>query len=116
MLMFAHLLTHSHAWRERRIRLLHAVPTEQEREELLPAFEELIATSRVRAQPHIVVSDDIAASVARHSGAASLVLLGMDQREAATPAGDWHEDIRRISGELDEVILVCSVGDVRLGN
>lgn len=116
MLMFAHLLTRSHAWRDRPIRLLHAVATPKERDELLPAFEQLIASARVKAQPLIVVSGDIASSVLAHSRQASLVMLGMDHRDGQTAASEWHASIQRIAGSLEEVLLVSSVGDVRLGD
>jgi amino acid transporter len=116
MLMFAHLLTHAHAWRDRPIRLLHAVPSESERDELLPAFEELINSARVRARPLVVVSEDIASSVREHSSQASLVILGMDERGRQMTAPDWHSAIQRVAGSLEEVLLISSVGDVRLGD
>jgi amino acid transporter len=114
MLTFAHLLTRAHSWRDRPIRLLHAVATDGEREEMLPALQELIATARISAQAHIVVAADTGAAIGVHSHDSALVILGIDAANGQSRES-WHEDIQRLISGLSEVILISSAGDVRLG-
>ena len=115
MLLLAHLLTRSHTWRDRPIRLLHTVADEAERSAMLPALEELIAGARIEAQALIVMADDLAASIHHHSAAAGLVILGLDPQDGASNA-QWHDHIQQLVQDLPEVILVSSAGDMRLGD
>ena len=114
MLLFAHLIARSHAWRDRPIRLLHAVASAEEKIEMLPALEELIASARIDARAHILVSEDIVSCIHSQSGDSALVILGMDPLGSESNR-QWHANIEQLLAGLPEVILVSNAGDMRLG-
>jgi len=115
MLIFAHLLCRTYPWRNRTIRLLHAVASEGEREDMLAAMEELIASARIRALAEVIVAPDPEMAVGTCSRDAAVVLLGLDVSEGGG-GRSWHAQIEQLIIGLPEVILVSSAGDVRLGS
>ena len=115
MLIFAHLITRTPAWRDRPVRLLHTVATQDEHAAMLLALEELIATSRIAAQAVVLVGDDLAAGIRGQSGNSALVILGIDPIDGGTNEA-WHADIQQMISGLPEVILISNAGDMRLGD
>lgn len=113
MLIFAHVLTSTHGWRERPIRLLHAVATEGKREAALKELNELIGLARVKATPEVIVAKDVAAAVKETSENAALVFLGLDP-PASEDIKTWHAEVQSLVEPLGDVILVSNAGDVKL--
>lgn len=114
MLIYAHLMTRTHAWRGRPIRLLHSVATEQERADMLPALEELIETARINARAHVIVSSDLASAIHSQSIHSALSIIGIDPIGEES-ASEWHQNIQRLVTGLHEVVLISNAGDMRLG-
>ena len=116
MLILAHLLSHAQAWRNRPIRLLHAVAPGEDSDEMLAALHEMLLTARIRATPQIIVAEDIRSCIARHSRDAAICILGMDPPEDTGSIPAWYEDIQSLIEQLGEVVLVSNAGNVRLGD
>ncbi len=115
MLIFAHLLTHAHSWRNHPIRLLHVVGPEENSGEMLAALRELLLTARIKAEPQIITSGDVRSAISDHSRDAALVILGMDPPEEVTDEV-WHEDLQDLVRGLGDLVLVSNAGNVRLGD
>jgi amino acid transporter len=113
MLTFAHVLKGTGAWRERPIRLFHAVADEGQRDAALEMLNELITVARVSALPQVVVTDDLATTVHTTSVVAGVVFLGLDPPEPAQLEA-WHSELAHLMDGLGDVILVSNAGDVAL--
>jgi amino acid transporter len=116
MLILAHLLSHAHAWRNRPIRLLHAVEPWEDSEEMLAAMHEMLLTARIRATPQIIVAEDPTSCISWHSRDAAVTILGMDPPEDTASMRAWYADIQARIENLGEVVLVSNAGNVRLGD
>ncbi len=113
MLIFAHLLICTYGWRDRTVRLLHAVSASDQHDKAAQELEKLLALARINATPEVIVTDDVAASVQQTSRDAALVFVGLDPPPSDDVAR-WHRDLQRYLEGLGDVILVSNAGDVKL--
>jgi hypothetical protein len=113
MLLLAHLLTQNDPWRSHRIRLLRVIPNPAGRDELLRHLSELIDSSRIRATPHAVVSEDPQEAIRDWSRSAAVVFMGFE----APVEGDeqfFCERMDEWAADLPRVVFVDSIGDMSL--
>ncbi len=113
MLLLAHLLTKNNEWRTRSIRLFRVIENEAGRSDVLRHLASLIDSSRIRATPHVVVSQDTQATIQQHSKSAALVLLGFEApEEGDEEAFFWRMEY--FAYELPRVVFVDSIGGMSL--
>jgi len=113
MLLLAHLLTKNDAWRSHPIRLLRVIGSDAGREEVERHLTGLIEGARIRATPHVVVSEDPRGSIQDASGRAALTFLGFE----APAEGEEVAFYERMDGwalGLPRVVLVDSTGGMSL--
>ncbi len=113
MLLFAHLLTTNNEWRTRPIRLLRVAQSEAAVDEMTRHQKELIETSRIRATPRVIVSDDVAGTIQATSRGAALAFLGFEAPEEGNELA-FFQAMERLAGDLERVVFVDSLGEVEL--
>lgn len=113
MLLLAHLLTQNPTWRSRPIRLLRTIQNEAGREEVLNHLNELIEKARIRATPHVVVTDNPFKAIAETSRSAGIVFMGMNPPQERQTE-EFFERINQLVGDLPRVALIQSAGGMCL--
>ena len=113
MLLLAHLLTQNQAWRSRPIRLIRTIQNEAGREEVLNHLNELIDKSRIRATPHVVVTDDPYQAISQTSRSAAIVFMGMSLPEAGK-TDEFFNRMEQLAGDLPRVAFIRSAGGMCL--
>ena len=113
MLLLAHLLTQNPNWRSRPIRLIRTIQNEAGRSDVLKHLNELIERSRIRATPHVVVTEDPARAMSTTSRGAALVFMGMNVPDFDSGIG-FLERMSHFAGELPRVVFVHSSGGMSL--
>ena len=115
MLLLAHLMRANAAFGDRTIRLLRMLPNEAGREDTLAHLRELSRHARIKAQCEVFVSDDFPATLRRESSAAALVILGFSP-PGEDDSGAFLTGLDRMMGGLENVLLICSAGDMNLND
>ncbi len=113
MLLLSHLLAQNQVWRSRPIRLLRTIENEAGREEVLKHLEGLIETSRIRATPHVIVTENAQEGIQRTSRSAAIVFMGMaipDEEHA----DEFYDRMTNLAGELSRVVFVNSAGGMSI--
>ena len=113
MLLLAHLLAQNQEWRSRPIRLLRMIENEAGREEVMNHLEDLIERSRIRATPHVVVSEDPIIGIQKTSRSAAIVFMGMavaDEEQADI----FYQRMNALAGNLNRVVFVKSAGGMSI--
>ena len=113
MLLLAHLLTQNQAWRSRPIRLIRTIQNEAGREEVLKHLNELIDKSRIRATPHVVVTDDPFKAISQTSRSAAIVFMGMAVPEPDN-ATEFFDRMEQLAGALPRIAFIRSAGGMCL--
>jgi len=113
MLLLAHLLTQNQAWRSRPIRLIRTIQNEAGRDEVLKHLNELIDKSRIRATPHVVVTDDPFKAISQTSRSAAIVFMGMSLPEP-DKAAEFFARMEQLAGELPRIAFIRSAGGMCL--
>jgi hypothetical protein len=114
MVIIAHLLSLNWEWSEANIRILRLIGDEDGREPASKALRDLVDAARVDAEVMVLVSESSFQEVLwRHSGDASVVLMGFNVPE--------EEDIELFRNRFEEMLsnlpttlLVCSSGEADL--
>ncbi len=113
MLLLAHLLTQNQSWRSRPIRLIRTIQNEAGREEVLKHLNELIEKSRIRATPHVVVTDDPYKAISQTSRSAAIVFMGMSLPETGK-TNEFFDRMEQLAGELPRIAFIRSAGGMCL--
>ncbi len=113
MLLLAHLLTCNNAWRTHKIRLLRTIENEAGLEEVKQHLLELIARSRIPAEPQVIVSSDSVQAIHTTSATAALTLLGFEAPEEGDEDA-FYGRMDAFAGEIPRVAFVCSAGNMSL--
>jgi hypothetical protein len=114
MLLLGHLLTLNWQWSRAKIRLLRLIQDEAGRQPADQALRELVLAARVSAEVQILVSEDPFTEILhRHSGNASVVLLGFNVPHE-NEAQDIHNNFQYIFSQLPTTLLVYSSGEADL--
>ena len=113
MVLLAHMLVQSDAWRGRPIRLLRVVRDAAAIEESTKHLEDLLRTARIHASAEVIVSEDPLEAIHQASAGASVVFLGFIPPTRDEDA-QWLERSQALLEGLGTAIFVWSTGDVRL--
>jgi hypothetical protein len=108
MILLAFLLTSSEEWSDARVRINVAVDDETARHAARKKLQDVIASSRVRAEPNVIVRDPaqtIQQLITETSREADLVLLGL-REPAEGEGGQYIDHVTGFIGELGSVLLV----------
>jgi len=100
-------------WRSRPIRLIRTIQNEAGREEVLNHLNELIDKSRIRATPHVVVTDDPYQAISQTSRSAAIVFMGMSLPEAGK-TDEFFNRMEQLAGDLPRVAFIRSAGGMCL--
>ena len=114
MVLLAHLITLNWEWSQAKIRLLRLIQNEEGRQPAAQALDELVNAARVDAEVQIIISEDpFCEIIHRHSGNASIVMLGFNAPEEKD-AQAFQDNFEVILSELPTTLLVCSAGETDL--
>ena len=113
MLLLAHLLAQNQVWRSRPIRLLRTIENEAGREEVLKHLEGLIEKSRIRATPHVVVTENAKQGIQLTSRSAAIVFMGMAVPDEEH-ADEFYERMNDLAGDLSRVVFIKSAGGMSI--
>lgn len=113
MLLLAHMLHQADEWRNREIRLLRAIESENAHQEITRHLDKLIQGARIPATPKTVVAGEVSRTIQTTSHESSVAILGFE------PPAEGHEqaffdNLERLTGNLPRVIFVNSVGGMQL--
>ncbi len=109
MLLFAHLLTLNPAWRNHPIRLIFAVPEDDDVARAKEQLTKLTEGARVKAALEIVTGTDATGAMRECSQSAALVMMGFEPPEE-TGELEALDHMRADVGQLPRVIFVYSAG------
>lgn len=115
MLLLAHLMKQNSQWRGHDIRLIRVIPNEAGVEDVRRHLIELCETSRIQAEPVVVVDENPVAAIHRTSADAAEVYLGFQPPEEDA-SSNFHALMDRWAGPLRRVIFVYSAGGVELAD
>ncbi|MFK7765891.1 MAG: amino acid permease [Mariniblastus sp.] len=113
MLLLAHLLAQNQVWRSRPIRLLRTIENEAGREEVLKHLEGLIEKSRIRATPHVIVTENAKQGIQRTSRSAAIVFMGMAVPDEEH-ADEFFVRMNDLAGDLPRVVFIKSAGGMSI--
>ena len=113
MLLLAHLLTQNPEWRSRQIRLMRTIENEAGRSEVQKHLEGLIEQSRIRATPHVVVTENAQAGIQKSSKDAAIVFMGMGEPKEGEEEV-FYDRMSDLAGKLTRVVFVKSAGGMSL--
>ena len=113
MLLLAHLLAQNQVWRSRPIRLLRTIENEAGREEVLKHLEGLIEKSRIRATPHVIVTENAKEGIQRTSRSAGIVFMGMAVPDEEH-ADEFYQRMTDLAGNLSRVVFINSAGGMSI--
>lgn len=112
MLLLAHILVQSEGWRNRTIRLMRMISSEQGIEETQDGLAALAAEARIPVDVKVVAGKNFKEALATHSASASLVILGLPHPKEMTIG---HLDLLESTcADLPSVLWVHSAGDMSL--
>lgn len=115
MLLLAHLLAQNAPWRTRPIRLMRTIENEAGRDEVLKHLESLIESSRIRATPHVVVTENAQQGIQNSSRSAAIVFMGMAEPDE-NRAEEFYERMTELAGDLKRVVFVKSAGGMSINS
>lgn len=115
MLLLAHLLAQNPLWRTRPIRLMRTIENEAGRDEVLKHLESLIEASRIRATPHVVVTENAQQGIQNSSRKAAIVFMGMAEPNE-NRAEEFYERMSDLAGDLKRVVFVKSAGGMSINS
>ncbi len=110
ILLLVHLLTQHPQWRNRNVRLLHAIGENADPAKPMAALQELISTARVRATPVVFNSKNVKEALRHESRAAALVMAGFEPPETEEEDERFFEVTSEEMEGLSQVLLVYSAG------
>lgn len=113
MLLLAHLLAQNPVWRSRPIRLMRTIENEAGRDEVLKHLESLIEKSRIRATPHVVVTENATQGIQTSSRSAAIVFLGMAEPDEEH-VDAFYTRMSGLAGNLSRVVFVKSAGGMSI--
>lgn len=113
MLIFAHLLRQNATWRNRTIRLMRVVSSEDAREEVLNHLQDLAAESRIDVEASVFVSDHPHHVIGKQSQDSAITFLGFELPEEGKE-NKFFAQIEKYAERLPRALLISSIGNVKL--
>ncbi|MFT5122942.1 MAG: amino acid transporter [Kiritimatiellia bacterium] len=113
MLLLAHLLVQNHEWRNRKIRLLRAVSSENDQVDARERLQQLAEESRIAVQAEVFVTKNVGKKIRSVSADSALVFLGFDPPIEGQEVA-FMKRTNDFTGDLPNVVLVSSAGGISL--
>jgi amino acid transporter len=113
MLLFAHLLRQNGKWKNRKIRLMRVVSSEEAKADVLNHLQGLADESRIEIQAEVFVSDHPHHVIGKQSKDSAVTILGFELPEPGRE-DKFFVQIERLIERLPRVLLVNSIGNVKL--
>ena len=113
MLLFAHLLKQNPSWRNRTIRLMRVVASEEAKADVLNHLNGLADESRIEIKAHVFVSENPHHVIGKQSLDSAVTILGFELPEPGKE-GKFFVQIERLVERLPRALLVSSIGNVKL--
>ncbi|MFP6906882.1 MAG: amino acid permease [Verrucomicrobiota bacterium] len=113
MLLLAHLLVQNQEWRNRKIRLLRVVSSEQDQADAKERLLQLAKESRISLEAEVFVSKNVGRKIRSVSAGAALVFLGFDPPVEGQEVAFMNRT-NEFTSELPNVALVSSAGGISL--
>ncbi|NRA35212.1 MAG: Na-K-Cl cotransporter [Polyangiaceae bacterium] len=113
MLLLAFLITAQDRWAHAEVRVMTVVNTKKEYATAEKSIKGVLNSSRVRAQPHVIMRDGKAIGdiMRDQSASADLAIIGIRLPDPSEPETESFERIRVLLGNLPTTILVYSARD-----
>ena len=113
MLLFAHLLKQNPKWRNRKIRLMRVVSSEEAKADVLKHLQGLADESRIEIHPEVFVSDQPHHVIGKISKNSAVTILGFELPESGME-DKFFVQTERLVERLPRALLVSSIGNVKL--
>jgi len=113
MLLFAHLLKQNPGWKNRKIRLMRVVPSEEAKADVISHLQGLADESRIEVEVRAFVSDQPHHAIGKHSKDSAVTILGFELLERGKE-DKFFTQIERLVERLPRTLLVSSIGNVKL--
>jgi len=113
MLLFAHLLKQNPGWRNRKIRLMRVVASEEAKADVLKHLQGLADESRIEIEAQVFVSENPHHVIGKQSKDSAVTILGFELPEAGKE-DKFFVQIERLVERLPRTLLVSSIGNVKL--
>ncbi len=113
MLLFAHLLKQNPKWRNRKIRLMRVVSSEEAKVDVLKHLQGLADESRIEIHPEVFVSENPHHVIGKNSKDSAVTILGFELPQSGKE-DKFFVQIERLVERLPRVLLVSSIGNVKL--
>lgn len=113
MLLLAHLLKQNPRWRYRKIRLMRIVSDDKATDEVLRHLNGLATSSRIEVEAKVFVSTNPAKTIQEESLNSAITFLGMEIPEEGKER-EFYDRIEELSGPMERVLFVNSVGNMKL--
>jgi len=108
MLLFAHLLKQNPGWKNRKIRLMRVVPSEEAKADVISHLQGLADESRIEVEVRAFVSDQPHHAIGKHSKDSAVTILGFELLERGKE-DKFFTQIERLVERLPRTLLVSSI-------
>ena len=115
MLLLAHLLKQNPKWRNRTIRLMRVVPSEDARADVLQHLQTLATESRIDVVPEVFVSEQPVHVIGKQSKDAAFVFLGFELPREGHEA-KFYQQMERFTERIPRAVLISSIGNMKLSS
>lgn len=113
MLLLAHLLRQNAKWRNRTIRLMRVVDSEEGKEDVLRHLNSLAVDSRIEVKTEVFVSDHPHHVIGKQSQKSAVVFLGFELPEEGRE-GKFYQQIEKFTERIPRALLISSIGNMKL--
>lgn len=108
MVLAAHLLTENWEWENSHIRLIRVIENEEGRDPAGKALKEMLSLARVKATPHVIVSQDPFEKIFQeYSSTADCIFLGFELPEEGDERS-WYGFYQKLLHDMPTTVLVNS--------
>ena len=113
MLLFAHLLRKNPKWRNRPIRLMRVVSSEEAKADVLQHLNDLADESRIEIEAEVFVSEHPHHVIGKQSKDSAVTIVGFELPEAGKE-DKFFVQTERLVERLPRVLMVNSIGNMKL--
>ena len=113
MLLFAHLLKQNPVWRNRKVRLMRVVASEEAKADVLKHLHGLADESRIEIEAKVFVSENPQHVIGKQSKDSAVTILGFELPEPGKES-KFFVQVERLVERLPRALLVSSIGNVKL--
>jgi hypothetical protein len=113
MLLLAHMLRQNSKWRQKSIRLMRVIDSEEGKEDVIRHLNSLAIESRIEVKVEVFVSDNPREVIGRQSQTSSIVFLGFELPDEGDEA-NFYQQIEEFTERIPRALLISSIGNMKL--